>query len=520
MKKYIALIILAFLLLSATTFAESEDITVVIPEFDVRVNNELIDTKHSQYPVITYNDITYFPMTFDYLNGIGLNLSFSSEEGLKISVKDVNGTLKQSFLGVNNVLGSLKTAQFAIFPIEVNGKVIDNDNEEYPIILYKDITYFPMTWRFVVDEFGWKTTWSDKTGLTIIVDDSVITSIPEKERRILTSTEIGELAESVVKLEIALIDNSSATGSGFYYNDSGGIITNFHVIEGASFIRIIDNDGVIYEGDIIIKGYSEEDDLAVLDTDIANDSFIEFGDSDNVKLGNEIYAIGSPLGLINTLSDGIVSAIRPEGIQISAAISIGSSGGVLLNNYGEAIGVTYSGYIEGENLGLAIPINKVKMLEKNQELTLNELNGESVLYYDTIEFDNGDVYIGGILNNEFHGQGEYHWINGNYYIGNWVNSLRSGNGAMRWNDGAHYSGNWVDDNIHGIGTYTYPNGDKYIGNFDNYDREGYGEYYWSDGDVFEGYWSNNLRNGDGKYIYADGSVIYGTWIDGEYVELN
>lgn len=172
MKRLIISIIFITFILSMLEFnyADTESVEIVIPEFDVRVNGILIDTAHSQYPVITYKNITYFPMTSDYLVGIGLNLSFTGAEGLKINVKKEIGKLEQNFLGASNLVGSSHTAQITPFRVEVNGKVLNNAEEEYPILLYKNITYFPMTWRFAVTEFGWSTKWSASTGFGIIIE--------------------------------------------------------------------------------------------------------------------------------------------------------------------------------------------------------------------------------------------------------------------------------------------------------------------------------------------------------------
>lgn len=145
-------------------------LSVQIPRFDVKVNGELIDTKHSQYPILSYKSVTYFPMTSDYLSGIGLSLSFSNEDGLKINTMDDITTLEQKFLEGDNILGSWHDARLAPFDIAVNDKIINNIEEEYPILLYKDITYFPMTWRFAVEEFKWKTKWSNETGFEIIIE--------------------------------------------------------------------------------------------------------------------------------------------------------------------------------------------------------------------------------------------------------------------------------------------------------------------------------------------------------------
>lgn len=178
MKRFLSVVLLV-LLITTATFG-SNTVSVSIPEFDVKVNGQLIDTEHSQYPVIRYKGITYFPMTSDYLAGIGLSLKWSQEDGLSISQSGTVGNFKQNFLGTANTLGSKHYAQLVEFPIKVNGKHIDNSAEEYPILLYKDITYFPMTWRFAVTEFGWQTKWDSNTGFEIHIKEG---NYQEKENK-------------------------------------------------------------------------------------------------------------------------------------------------------------------------------------------------------------------------------------------------------------------------------------------------------------------------------------------------
>lgn len=175
MKKFSMWVLLWLMVFSLMTFGETSEVTVTIPEYDVKVNGQLIDTEHSQYPVIRYKGITYFPMTSDYLTGIGLKLIFSKEEGLFIDKNDtaVFSELDQKYLGAKNVLGSHHQAQLVPFQVTVNGQIIDNKTEEYPILMYKNITYFPMTWRFSVTEFGWQTKWDNIQGFGIITIEQI-----------------------------------------------------------------------------------------------------------------------------------------------------------------------------------------------------------------------------------------------------------------------------------------------------------------------------------------------------------
>ncbi len=102
----------------------------------------------------------------NYSNSLGLETTWNNDTGLSIIKKGIGSTISQTTTG-SNKLGSSCTAQIPNFVIKVNGKEIDNAKEEYPILNYKSVTYFPLTWRFTVDEFGWTSAWNDETGLTI-----------------------------------------------------------------------------------------------------------------------------------------------------------------------------------------------------------------------------------------------------------------------------------------------------------------------------------------------------------------
>lgn len=169
MKKVVLFLVMICMFVQFT-YAASNEVEVIIPDFTVKVNGEVINTKESQYPIISYKNITYFPMTSDYLDGIGLTLSWSKESGIRISKGSSVVELEQKFLGATNRLNSKHKASIVSYPIMVNGRIIDNSTEQYPILSYKNVTYFPMTWQFAVTEFGWETKWSNETGLEIIIE--------------------------------------------------------------------------------------------------------------------------------------------------------------------------------------------------------------------------------------------------------------------------------------------------------------------------------------------------------------
>jgi putative serine protease PepD len=164
-----------------------------------------------------------------------------------------------------------------------------------------------------------------------------------------------------------------AQGSGFVYDDAH-VVTNDHVVDGASSVRVILVDGSRYDAKVV--GSDPSSDLAVLKVDAPAGTLhpLTLGDSSALSVGDGVVAIGSPFGLEETVTSGIVSALDrtissqssysiPGAIQTDAAINHGNSGGPLLNLSGQVVGVTSQ--IESESggndgVGFAIPSNTVR----------------------------------------------------------------------------------------------------------------------------------------------------------------
>ncbi|MEH6516530.1 MAG: trypsin-like peptidase domain-containing protein [Halioglobus sp.] len=164
------------------------------------------------------------------------------------------------------------------------------------------------------------------------------------------------------------------SGTGFVWDDSGLIVTNFHVIAGAHRLTVTLQDNREYDAEII--GIAPEKDLAVLRLAQAPEDLVTLplGDSSELTVGRKVLAIGNPFGLDTTLTTGVVSALGREikapsnriirgVIQTDAAINPGNSGGPLLNSLGQLVGVNtaiYSPSGASAGIGFAIPVNTVK----------------------------------------------------------------------------------------------------------------------------------------------------------------
>jgi TPR repeat protein len=132
-----------------------------------------------------------------------------------------------------------------------------------------------------------------------------------------------------------------------------------------------------------------------------------------------------------------------------------------------------------------------------------------------IEYSDGGVYEGKIVNNQRHGWGKYTFPSGSVFEGEWVNGMRTGYGKYTWANGNVYTGNFVNDNKSGRGTFRWATGDEYSGDWKNDNMHGYGRYTYASGSVYEGDWVNDKRTGIGKNTFPSGSIYIGEYLDGK-----
>lgn len=185
----------------------------------------------------------------------------------------------------------------------------------------------------------------------------------------------------------------TVSGSGLVLSENGYILTNYHVIEpaytGSTAIQVITYDGTEYAAEVI--GVETDSDLAVLKIDAMGLVPAVLGDSDEMRVGQTIYAVGNPLGeLTYTMTSGIVSALNRSittdidvtvnMFQIDAAVNNGNSGGPVYSAYGQVIGIVTAKYSENgmEGLGFAIPINDVYTIA-NELIANGYVSGKAYL---------------------------------------------------------------------------------------------------------------------------------------------
>lgn len=169
-SKMVSLIILFAIGLSllvppSNSFASEQHVQVTLPTFQVTLNGYVVQNQYRQYPLLVYKDILYFPMTWYDCRFLGIETSWSDEDSLIIAQSPVTSSYHPYLTNDENA--NRFTASVAEGKVSVNGKVIENSQESYPLLIYKDVSYFPLTWRFAHDEFGWSYDWDNSQGLAI-----------------------------------------------------------------------------------------------------------------------------------------------------------------------------------------------------------------------------------------------------------------------------------------------------------------------------------------------------------------
>lgn len=204
-------------------------------------------------------------------------------------------------------------------------------------------------------------------------DPNVSVFVHDQDTQVLTSNQIyDQVLPSVVCVTADQGNGSASVGSGVVLTQSGYIVTNFHIIQGGVSLNVsMLSSTANYDAKLV--GYDEELDLAVLKIEAQGLVPARLGSSDQLSVGDSVYAIGNPMGYLHgTMTEGIISSptrtIQVDGkdmnlLQTSAALNSGNSGGALTNAYGQVVGIT-SAKITGvendtviEGLGLVIPIN-------------------------------------------------------------------------------------------------------------------------------------------------------------------
>ncbi len=227
MKKITLLLIIVLSLCFIPSTAE-EEITVLIPDYDFILDTSSIYYYDSVYPILSYKDITYFPMTYDYMAALKISSSWVEGEGLFIAAHP-----KDYYMGNLPIYDTTQNTKYnkatlVTYPVYVNGIRIDNEKEEYPLFNFRGITYFPLTYRFATEEFYWDIDFSENEAKRTL-------TVTPYFRGSGSSMIIVEEAE-----DYAIIRGLASGGEGFfridYKTDEITKIEPFEYTEGREYI--------------------------------------------------------------------------------------------------------------------------------------------------------------------------------------------------------------------------------------------------------------------------------------------
>lgn len=326
----------------------SEEVTVMVG----RINNETVNS------ISVYTDEGSYsvePSNYDDMWGFDLNSDIWVDAYLSemVTFRFVKNTGTTYFTLFSEEDGS-KIINYMAMSL-VDGIIFANPNSEY----YKSEECLPE---------GNETPAGQETDHT--VNQDLILSFKDDYDAIEAA------ADSMFLVEVYNAkDRLIATGSGFVAFDEHYFVTNHHVIEGAAYLKVYDDNSTKMSFTLTrLLNVDKEKDIAILDfPDGKNYRSLPIGQTADLKRGQPVVVIGSPQGEKNSVSNGIVSNTFMENgcmvIQFTAAISPGSSGGALFNDQGQVIGLVYAKHKEGENMNYAVDIEEVEKLYKKIDHT-------------------------------------------------------------------------------------------------------------------------------------------------------
>lgn len=446
-KKMILLLALIFILNSLSIFAFADELQIGADIGDILATD--IIAKINGFVIPSFNINGSMVVYAKNLSNYGFDVAWNGEKRqVDIALNtDKRFSPIQQEVALNTIVGAkLGDVLYTDIKTFVNGKEVPSFNINGSTALYfRDLK-----------EFG-RIKWDEIERIS-----SLNTSHPEiaYEDRLYDASEVSKLVSPAV-VYITTFDANGwlvGEGSGFIVDTFGYIVTNFHVIEDAYSAEVKLIDGRVFEVKDVIQ-FNENRDVAILKINGEDLPVVRLGDSDKIENGEKILAIGSPIGLENTISDGLISnrsreVAKYKYVQISAPISPGSSGGALLNYKAEVVGIITAYFVEGQNLNLAIPINEAKnyiTAALNNERTIegtylvsevSRKKSSKNPKYIEIEYSNGNKYVGELKDDLYHGKGTFTWSDGEKYVGAFHLGYLHGRGVIHHIDGKQKTGIW------------------------------------------------------------------------------
>lgn len=340
MKKLAVLFSIFILCIASNAYAKE---VATIPSCSVTLNGQSVDNSYRQFPLLQYKDIVYFPMTYYDCRFLGVYTDWNERTStLYINTENISGAYRKYNWEWKN--GKRNEIDICKFNIVVNSKVIDNSKEEYPLITFRDVTYFPLTWRFAVDEFGWEYSYDEKSGLVITADNYICKTLdlPDLRTQVTpdgaTDGKYYYYTGNDKKVYRTPIDNTEAneliyTTAHNHYTEGGNNNIEFSVENGNVYLsyRTGASMGTNYRIKINPDGTTEDSkDGSYYESFLGGSEYVYDCDGFTLRVyrggyGNSrvIYHKGNSENAIEILSDGIVFAeIRSDNSEYYGNVEI------------------------------------------------------------------------------------------------------------------------------------------------------------------------------------------------------
>lgn len=358
MKKFtIIVLVVSMLLMQSFVFAGENDLYANEVEFQVYIDGYLVD--NDDYPFLTYKNDVYLPLTYNIVSQLDFKITYSTESFLLDSVS-LDFPYKNREIEDATYI-SRPRFEYRDIPLYINGRLYDTENNPRPFY-YKRIMYLPLTDE-IIEQLDIEVSWSWET---LNIKSNRTANLKE----IWDRDEIESLSSQVLKLDVMHFNGEESQGSGFLIEDNL-LITNHHVIDGASSIQFVKDDLTYLETDYVIKGFSTLADIAILELTNGLEP-LEIATSNALKENDILYTISSPMGQQNIMTSGEVDYVTPHYFQFDAVALPGSSGGAIFNQYGEVVGVIASGDPDNMTINYGVPINMVNQVIPMTGMTLDD----------------------------------------------------------------------------------------------------------------------------------------------------
>ncbi|MEA4987771.1 MAG: kelch repeat-containing protein, partial [Anaerovorax sp.] len=177
-KKWVVSLLAVIVLLLGTpeVYGTSGNVNVTVPQFKIHLNGITVDNTYRKYPFLVYNDVTYFPMTYYDCRFLGVESQWNEKTRLlSVQKSDVAGSYQD--YKTNNKNQKSYRASISNALLKVNGVSVDNKKETYPVLTFRGVTYFPMTWKYGVESFGWDYRFDKVNGLMIHSKNTTVTNV-------------------------------------------------------------------------------------------------------------------------------------------------------------------------------------------------------------------------------------------------------------------------------------------------------------------------------------------------------